>query len=25
MNLVIDPFTGCTHGLGCNCGREKRK
>ncbi|MCX5717222.1 MAG: hypothetical protein NTW44_02710 [Nitrospirae bacterium] len=23
--LVINPFEGCTHGLNCNCGRERRK
>lgn len=23
--LVINPFEGCTHGLNCNCGRERRR
>ncbi|MBI1810683.1 MAG: hypothetical protein HY035_04285 [Nitrospirae bacterium] len=23
--LIINPFEGCTHGLNCNCGRERRK
>lgn len=23
--LTINPFEGCTHGLNCNCGRERRK
>ncbi len=23
--LVAEPFEGCTHGLNCNCGRERRK
>lgn len=24
-SLAVNPFEGCTHGLNCNCGREKRK
>jgi len=24
-SLVINPFEGCTHGLNCNCGRERRR
>jgi len=23
--LIINPFEGCTHGLNCNCGRERRR
>lgn len=23
--LAINPFEGCTSGLGCNCGREMRR
>ncbi|MDP3259371.1 MAG: hypothetical protein Q8M34_02120 [Thermodesulfovibrionales bacterium] len=23
--LSINPFEGCTHGLNCNCGRERRR
>lgn len=23
--LAINPFEGCTHGLNCNCGRERRR
>ncbi|MDA8169014.1 MAG: hypothetical protein M0Z59_04855 [Nitrospiraceae bacterium] len=23
--LVVEPFEGCTHGLNCNCGRERKK
>ncbi len=23
--LVVNPFEGCTHGLNCNCGRERKK
>ncbi len=24
-SLIINPFEGCTHGLNCNCGRERRR
>lgn len=24
FGLIIDPFSGCCHGLGCNCGRERK-
>lgn len=23
--LIINPFEGCTHGLNCNCGRERKR
>jgi len=23
--LAINPFEGCTHGLNCNCKRERKK
>ena len=23
--LALEPFEGCTHGLNCNCGRERKK
>jgi hypothetical protein len=22
---AFSPFEGCTHGLNCNCGRERRR
>lgn len=24
-DLAINPFEGCTHGLNCNCKRERRR
>lgn len=24
-NLAVEPFSGCTHGLNCNCGRERKR
>ncbi|MDA8091839.1 MAG: hypothetical protein M0Z61_16665 [Nitrospiraceae bacterium] len=23
--LALEPFEGCTHGLNCNCGRERKR
>ncbi|MFZ6017181.1 MAG: hypothetical protein ACOYU0_06195 [Nitrospirota bacterium] len=25
VELAINPFEGCTHGLNCNCGRERKR
>ncbi len=25
QELALEPFEGCTHGLNCNCGREKKR
>ncbi len=24
-SLAVTAFEGCTHGLNCNCGRERKK
>jgi tRNA(Ile2) C34 agmatinyltransferase TiaS len=24
-DLALNPFEGCTHGLNCNCNREKKR
>jgi hypothetical protein len=25
QGAAFSPFEGCTHGLNCNCGRERRR